>query len=180
MGFDSTAFRHTMGRFATGVTIVSARTNDGELIGMTANSLASVSLDPPLVLFCIGRKAVSYPAWHGVTSYGISILGDDQEALARRFANPLADKWQGLVPLSGVTGVPLLPGAMASIEATRETLADGGDHDIHIAHVLHLQVNDESARPMLFYGGRFGRLACEHFADDTREGVAAAVAQPQE
>ena len=159
--FDSLAFRHVMGRFATGVAVITAESGDdgaAARVAMTANSLTSVSLRPPLILFCVSRDANGFELWHEAKRYGISILAEDQTDLALRFAEPFADKWGDTAPVHGETGVPLIPGALATLEGTRERLIDGGDHEIHLIRVSALTVLDEARQPLVFFGGAFRGL----------------------
>ena len=106
--FSAQEFRAALGMFATGVTIVTARTTDGSVIGLTANSFNSVSLDPPLVLWSLAQAAASMPAFRAGSHYAINVLAADQKALAERFALKGADRWNGVSFTEGVGGAPLL------------------------------------------------------------------------
>src|SRR5690606_8708289 len=114
--FSSLEFRASLGMFATGVTIVTARTSTGELVGLTANSFNSVSLDPPLVLWSLARAAGSMAAFSNGLHYAINVLAADQQLLAERFAARVPDRWAGVNFTEGVNGAPLLAGAVASFE----------------------------------------------------------------
>src|SRR5688500_3356715 len=109
--FSSQEFRAALGMFATGVTIVTARTPEGDVIGLTANSFNSVSLDPPLVLWSLAQAAASLPAFRAGSHYAINILAADQKPLAERFALRGADRWKGVSFTEGMGGAPLLAGS---------------------------------------------------------------------
>ncbi|QTD45683.1 flavin reductase family protein [Ottowia testudinis] len=152
--FSPLEFRAALGMFATGVTIVSARTPSGELVGLTANSFNSVSLDPPLVLWSLSQRSLSLDAFRAGSHYAINVLAADQHALALRFATPLADRWKGVDWTPGVAGAPLITGAMAHFECFNKSRYDEGDHVIFIGQVEQVAHRPEAA-PLLFHGGRF-------------------------
>jgi flavin reductase (DIM6/NTAB) family NADH-FMN oxidoreductase RutF len=101
MAFDSREFRNALGNFATGVTIVTARSRTGEPLGLTANSFNSVSLDPPLVLFSLNRQAYSLRSFEEAGNFAINVLRDDQQDISQVFAQAVTDKWQGLASRPG-------------------------------------------------------------------------------
>lgn len=170
MTFAPADFRKALSLFPTGVAIVSARTDDGQLLGMTVSSFNSVSLDPPLVLFSVARSAASYAAWEAVATYGISLLARSQDDLSTRFAKSQADKWALVRPIDGPHGVPLIPGALANFECERYAVHDGGDHAIFVGRVLGISaVAAATADPLVFYGGRYasiGKAQVEHSHGD--------------
>ena len=125
--FAAFEFRSALGMFATGVTIVTARTATGELIGLTANSFNSVSLAPPLVLWSLARAAGSMPAFSTGSHYAINVLAADQRALAERFALKGADRWAGVAFQEGAGGAPLLAGAAATFECFNRSRYEEGD-----------------------------------------------------
>ena len=147
-------FRAALGMFATGVTIVTARAPDGQVIGLTANSFISVSLTPPLVLWSLSRAAASLPVFATGSHYAINILASDQKALAERFALKGADRWQGVNFDLGAGGAPLLHGAAASFECFNRSRYEEGDHVIFVGEVERCAWR-EGASPLLFHGGRF-------------------------
>lgn len=153
-GFSTPEFRAALGMFATGVTIVTARTADGELVGLTANSFNSVSLNPPLVLWSLSRLAGSLPVFRAGSHYAINILAADQRTLAERFAARGVDRWQGVAYTEGAGGAPLLVGAAAQFECFNRSRYDEGDHVIFVGEVEHCQ-HREGASPLLFHGGQF-------------------------
>jgi flavin reductase (DIM6/NTAB) family NADH-FMN oxidoreductase RutF len=147
-------FRTALGMFATGVTIVTARTATGELIGLTANSFNSVSLAPPLVLWSLARAAGSMPAFSTGSHYAINILAADQKTLAERFALKGADRWAGVSFTEGTGGAPLLAGAAATFECFNRSRYEEGDHVIFVGEVERCS-HRAGASPLLFHGGRF-------------------------
>ena len=152
--FSTPEFRQALGMFATGVTIVTARTADGTLVGLTANSFNSVSLSPPLVLWSLGRSAGSMQAFSTGSHYAINILCADQQDLARQFATKDIDRYQGVNFSLGRSGAPLLEGAAAHFECFNRSRYEEGDHIIFVGEVEHCS-HQTGASPLLFHGGRF-------------------------
>jgi len=140
--------------FATGVTIVTARTPAGVLVGLTANSFNSVSLQPPLVLWSLAQAAGSMAALSTGSHYAINILAADQKDLAERFASGRADRWQGVAYTDGASGAPLLDGAAASFECFNRSRYEEGDHVIFVGEVERC-THRAGAAPLLFHGGKF-------------------------
>ena len=140
--------------FATGVTIVTARAPTGALIGLTANSFNSVSLNPPLVLWSLSQGASSMSAFSTGSHYAINILAADQKALAERFASRRTDRWQDVPFTEGVCGAPLLNGAAATFECFNRSRYEEGDHVIFVGEVEHCSHRPQ-ASPLLFHGGNF-------------------------
>ena len=152
--FSAPEFRASLAMFATGVTVVTARADNGALIGLTANSFNSVSLDPPLVLWSLARAAGSLPAFSTGSHYAINILAADQKALAERFATREVDRWAGVAYAEGVGGVPLLTGSAAVFECFNRSRYEEGDHVIFVGEVERCS-HRQGASPLLFHGGRF-------------------------
>lgn len=140
--------------FATGVTIVTARTPEGQLVGLTANSFNSVSLAPPLVLWSLARAAGSMAAFSNGMHYAINVLAADQQALAEKFAARGVDRWAGVDFTEGVSGAPLLTGAAATFECFNRSQYSEGDHVIFVGEVERCNHRTE-ASPLLYHGGRF-------------------------
>ncbi len=140
--------------FATGVTIVTARAESGELIGLTANSFNSVSLEPPLVLWSLSRVAGSMPALSAGSHYAINILAADQKELAERFSTRREGRWDGVAWTAGISGSPLLAGAAATFECFNRSRYEEGDHVIFVGEV-ECCAHRAGAAPLLFHGGRF-------------------------
>ncbi len=140
--------------FATGVTVVTARTDSGDLVGLTANSFNSVSLSPPLVLWSLGRAAGSMAAFSTGRHYAINVLAADQQTLAERIAARDTDRWAGVGYTLGPGGAPLLDGAAASFECFNRSQYAEGDHVIFVGEVERCSHRPD-ASPLLFHGGRF-------------------------
>jgi flavin reductase (DIM6/NTAB) family NADH-FMN oxidoreductase RutF len=152
--FSPQEFRAALGMFATGVTIVTARTGDGQVVGLTANSFNSVSLSPPLVLWSLSRAAASMAVFSAGSHYAINVLAADQKALAERFAARGVDRWSGVAFAAGAGGAPLLHGAAASFECFNRSRYEEGDHVIFVGEVERCTHNP-GASPLLFHGGRY-------------------------
>ena len=152
--FSTQEFRTALGMFATGVTIVTARSQDGGVIGLTANSFNSVSLDPPLVLWSLARAAASMAAFRNGSHYAINVLAADQKALAERFALRGADRFKDVGYSEGIGGAPLLDGAAATFECFNRSRYEEGDHVIFVGEVERCSFRP-GASPLLFHGGRF-------------------------
>jgi len=151
---DPREFRAALGRFATGITIVTCMTPTGPL-GITANSFSSLSLDPPLVLWSPAKASSRYPHFHAATHYAIHVLGDDQQDLCQAFASS-GDAFDGLDWSQSPTGAPLIAGCLARFECRQVAVHDGGDHAIIVGQVARASTRDGA--PLLFSGGRFCRL----------------------
>ena len=159
MSLDDRRFRDALGQFATGVAVITTMTAEGERLGMTVSSFNSLSLDPPLVLFSLHRRAHSFAAWQQVSRYAINVLNEGQEELSNRFARAKGEKWIGVSPLSGKTGVPLLPNAVVAFECESYGRHDGGDHEIFVGRVVEMHENlAKRGRPLVFFGGRYRQL----------------------
>lgn len=152
--FSPAEFRAALGMFATGVTIVTARSSRGTLVGLTANSFNSVSLSPPLVLWSLSRAAASMPALSAGSHYAVNILAANQKELAERFATKNIDRWVDVAFTEGLGGAPVLAGAAASFECFNRSRYDEGDHVIFVGEVERC-THDAGASPLLFHGGRF-------------------------
>ena len=152
--FSPQEFRAALGMFATGVTIVTARTAEGAVVGLTANSFNSVSLDPPLVLWSLSRAAASLPVFSAGSHYAINVLAADQKALAERFALRGLDRFAGVAFDQGAGGAPLLHGAAATFECFNRSRYEEGDHVIFVGEVERCTWRD-GAMPLLFHGGRY-------------------------
>ena len=155
---DGKAFRIALGRFATGIVVVTAADRDGPTVGFTANSFSSVSLTPPLILFSLDRSSSGFEALANAQAYAVNVLGADQQGLSDRFASSEEDKWDGVDWKAGKTGAPLLPQAIAYFECTPYAQYKGGDHDIFVGEVQTYEA-DEKAAPLLYFGGRYHRLS---------------------
>src|SRR2546422_7398681 len=128
-GVDPAQFRQLLGRFATGVTVLTTRSPAGQPVGMTASSVASVSLEPPLVLVSVDQKNDMYPALRAAKRFVLNVLAADQEAVSRRFAEDHPNRFDGIGYRETRHGVPVLEGVLASIEGEKQAEAAGGGHN---------------------------------------------------
>lgn len=154
---DPTLFRKVLGHYPTGVVIVASKVDD-KPIGLAIGSFFSVSLDPPLVGFCVARTSSSWPRIEPTGVFGITVLAEDQQETSGRFASSVEDKFEGeqWVP-APVTGSPLLQGGVGHIDCELHSVSDGGDHLIVLGRVRHLEVHRPDAGPLLFFRGGYGR-----------------------
>jgi flavin reductase (DIM6/NTAB) family NADH-FMN oxidoreductase RutF len=151
---DSRAFRDALGRFATGITVITIATRDGPM-GFTANSFASVSLDPPLVLWSPARSAARFPFYAAARHYAIHVLGAEQSDLSGRFVRG-GTGFDGLAHETAEHDVPILPQALARFECLQVATHDGGDHLIIVGRVLRAMARD--GQPLIFSQGGYGRF----------------------
>lgn len=154
-------FRAVLGRFASGVAIATTIKphEDGQPVGVTVNSFTSVSLDPPLVLFCLKSQGSALPAFQAARLFAINLLGESQKELSGRFARNPHD-WTGLAWEVWETGAPVLPGSLATLDCRLETIHAGGDHEILIGRVLRLENRSDEA-PLVYHRGKYAWLAEE-------------------
>lgn len=156
MRIESSEFRRILGHWVTGVSVVAARSGE-RLCGLTANAVASLSLEPPLVLACIDRAADSHDCIQSAGSFSINILDADGERLARRFAAwDLTAKFDGVAHHQEITGAPILDEALAWLDCRIWAVHPGGDHTIVIGEVLGGDARE--GRPLLYYRGGYGRF----------------------
>lgn len=153
---DDRRFREVLGHFATGVTIITA-IDDDEPVGISANAFTSLSLDPPLVLFCVARSSSTWPRIQHARKFAINILGEHHEGLSQLFATKGADRFTSTPWRTGVSGSPVLDEAIAYVDCELEAEYPGGDHLIVVGRVVDLDVRD-GGRPLLFYKGSYGRI----------------------
>ncbi len=157
---DTRSYRDLIGRFATGVTVVTV--NDaGQHRAMTANAIASVSLDPLLVLVCIERSASMHDPIHHAGFYGINILAEDQLPVSQLFSRhgELAEPMGGVPFRLGETGTPLIEGTLGWLECEVWREYDGGDHTIFVGRVVNLELARADATPLVFFAGRYRGIA---------------------
>ena len=152
----ATSLRAALGRFATGVTIITCRGADGGPVGLTANSFTSLSLDPPLVLWSLRQASASLAAFQAADHFVINVLAETQVDLSRRFAAATTDKFAEGVWVDGHGGAPVLGGCAAVFECRTETRQIAGDHVLFIGRVLRLA--DLAVAPLLFQGGHYRML----------------------
>ncbi|RED55535.1 flavin reductase (DIM6/NTAB) family NADH-FMN oxidoreductase RutF [Cohnella lupini] len=148
-----------MGKFATGITVITTRDAEGKPQGMTVNAFTSLSLDPPMLLVCLDNKSATLKHILESKSFCVNILSADQENVSRSFARRGdVDKFEGIPYLEGVAGVPVLDACLAYVVCGLHKAVEGGDHQILLGDALHLNVQQADATPLVFYGGKYGYL----------------------
>jgi flavin reductase (DIM6/NTAB) family NADH-FMN oxidoreductase RutF len=150
--------RSTLGSFATGITIITARATDGEPIGLTISSFNSVSLDPPLILWSLSLISPKLEAFRSASHYAVNVLAADQRWLSDRFAARGKDRFGGLPQRAGLGGAPLIEGCCAWFECANEAQYPGGDHAIFVGRVERFAQGDAQS-PLIFHNARYCQLA---------------------
>jgi len=153
---DQDSFRAVLGRFASGVTVITALDEAGRDQGMTVSAFCSLSLDPPLVLFCVDRAASMYESFEKAEGFTVNILSEGQEPIARRFSGPDPNRFDGIGYERGMNGVAILDEVLGYLECTRVAVHDGGDHRIHVGAVQ--VAHSVEGRPLLYYRGGYAQL----------------------
>jgi len=153
---DPRAFRRALGNFATGVTVMTAATSDGQKVGVTANSFNSVSLEPPLVLWSIDKRSNSYDVFERATHFAVNVLAADQINISNQFARPSDDKFAGIIHEAGEGGAPLLADCSARFQCEKYQQVDGGDHWILIGKVVAF--DDLGRSPLLYHQGAYSMV----------------------
>ena len=169
-GPDAAALRRVLGCFVTGVTVVTARDGGGGPHGFTANSFTSVSLDPPLVLVCVGREVEGLEVYRGCEGFAVNMLADSQRTISEAFAADLPDRFAGVRWREGRYGSPILDGCIACLECASWQRIEAGDHLILIGRVLAFARSP--GRPLAFCHGRYVSLSGER-AGIVRDGARA-------
>lgn len=152
-GFDPQAFRAALGTFTTGVTIITTQAEDGSPVGITANSFNSVSLNPPLVLWSLSKKARSLPVFSGGKHWNVHVLSSEQESLSGRFATQGEDKFAEIPFDNGVSEAPLLQDCTARFQCRTAFQYEGGDHVIFVGEVLAFDHSERA--PLAFQSGQY-------------------------
>ncbi|HYH20865.1 MAG TPA: flavin reductase family protein [Azospirillum sp.] len=150
------ALRDAYGRYATGVAIVTTLDPVGTPVGLTVNSFASVSLDPPLVLWSLMRGSASLDVFRDAGRFAVNVLTEEQRALSDRFAARVADRFAGIAWEPGLGGLPLLPGCLARFECTGHSHVEAGDHVVFLGRVHRFEHRDGT--PLLFFASRYAEL----------------------
>ncbi|MGH8923709.1 MAG: flavin reductase family protein [Acidimicrobiia bacterium] len=151
------ALRRTFGLFATGVTVVTARADEGP-VGVAANAFCSVSLDPPLIVVCAGAQSESWPVIKAVGPFAVNVLAEGQAELCKRFSRKGVDRFAGVVERPGSTGAPLLVDAsVASFECLPHSEHVAGDHTLVVGRVVALH-EYEQRNPLVFFASEFRQL----------------------
>ena len=149
------AFKAVMGSFAAGVTVVTTVDGEGNKWGLTATAFTSVSLDPPLCLVCVDKRAGSLAALTASRKFAVNMLSADQEELSNHFASRSDDKFAEVAHSAGeATGCPLLDGALASMECEVHEIYAGGDHDIFVGKLVSTHVSDDGSA-LVYYRGKY-------------------------
>ena len=156
--FDASSFRDALSQFATGVTVITTRDRSGRPFGTTANAVSSVSLRPPLVLACLRQESETLAALLQRRRFAINVLHSSQAELSDRFATAAADDTWDAVSHRSVESIPLLEGAIATLECELHDLAEGGDHAVVVGHVVALDDAADGGDPLLFYAGSYRRI----------------------
>jgi flavin reductase (DIM6/NTAB) family NADH-FMN oxidoreductase RutF len=157
VSIDPREFRQALGCFATGITVVTTASREAGMVGITANSFKSVSLDPPLVLFSLDRRAYSLAAFHSAGHFAINVLSKGQRHLSVIFATPLIDKWDNVHYELWDTGCPILTDTLANFECKTQHIYDGGDHLIFVGRVQKMRFAADG-EPLLFFRGGYRHM----------------------
>ena len=157
MPVEAAEFRHALGHFASAVTVVTAKLADGKLAGITVTAFSSLSLEPPLVLICIDKRARIHDHFERDRFFAVNILAADQETVSRRFASREPDPFHETGYTAGASGTPLLHDAVAAIECKVVDLLPGGDHTIVVGQVEATQIKE--GKPLLYFRGGYAELA---------------------
>ena len=153
---DHDAFRAVMGRFASGVTVVTSVDADGDDEGMTVSAFCSLSLDPPMILFCVDRSASMFESLAVAPGFIVNILSESQEPLARRFSGPDPNRFEGIGYSRAPSGPVILDEVLGYLNCKRVASYDGGDHRIFVGEVEAAEANE--GRPLLYYRGGYAQL----------------------
>lgn len=156
-GSDQRTLRDALGSFATGVTVVTCLDAEGRPFGLTVNSFTSVSLEPPLLLVCISKRARCAPAIRTAGHFAVNVLQTGQQPASIRFSTRDEDRFGGTPWSTGETGAPLLLESLAVFECERSAVHDGGDHDIVVGRVVRASF-DPHLDPLLYFRGSYRRL----------------------
>ena len=156
MSITKNEFRAALGRFASGVTVVTTKDRSGRLHGITVSAFCSVSLEPPLILVCIDKQTGSHQAFEETDAFVINILHEDQQHYSDQFASALPDKFDGIKFTENSHGVPVLTDALANLECSLTNRHDNGDHTIFVGEVLKSRVSD--GEPLVYFQGNYRKL----------------------
>lgn len=156
MAITRDEFRAALGRFASGVTIVTTRDAEGRLHGITVSAFCSVSLEPPLILVCIEKTTGSHYAFLESSSFVVNLLSSEQQYLSDRFASRLPDKFETVKYQTGIDDLPVLSGALANLECRLQNSHDAGDHTIFIGQIERATVRD--GEPLVYFHGNYRKI----------------------
>jgi flavin reductase (DIM6/NTAB) family NADH-FMN oxidoreductase RutF len=156
MPINKNEFRQALSRFASGVTVVTARDADNHLHGITVSAFCSVSLEPPLVLVCIEKRAGSHHAFQTGKAFVVNLLATHQQHISDRFASRVADKFEGIAYKNGIESLPLLDDALANLECVLKYSYDAGDHTIFVGEIENAHVSD--GEPLIYFHGNYRKI----------------------
>lgn len=156
MAISKDEFRAALGRFPSGVTVVTTRDREGRLHGITVSAFCSVSLDPPLVLVCIDKNTGSHHALTETDAFVVNVLREDQQYISDRFASFLPDKFEAVKYRAGIDDLPVLEDALANLECRLVHSYDGGDHTIYVGQIERATVND--GQPLVYWHGNYRKI----------------------
>jgi flavin reductase (DIM6/NTAB) family NADH-FMN oxidoreductase RutF len=157
MAISREEFRAALGRFASGVTVVTTKDNSGKLFGITVSAFCSVSLEPPLILVCIEKDAGSHHAFEQSKSFVVNILHEGQQQVSNHFASHLEDKFSDVEYSSGIGDLPVLTDALVNLECNLKYSYEGGDHTIYVGEVEKVSVRDEN--PLIYWHGNYREIS---------------------
>ena len=156
MAISREEFRAALGRFASGVTVVTTKDETGKLFGITVSAFCSVSLEPPLILVCIEKNAGSHHAFLQSKAFVVNVLREDQDRLSNHFASHLEDKFSGVDYSSGIEDLPVLTDALVNLECRLHNFHEGGDHTIFVGEIETATIRDEN--PLVYWHGNYRRI----------------------
>ena len=158
MSISERNFRAALGRFASGVTVVTTVDRKGMRHGITVSAFCSVSLDPPLILICINKTTHSHPAFEINASFVVNVLSENQEDLSNHFASPIADKFDSVEYTETKDGIPVLKNALVNLECRLIYAHEGGDHTIFVGEIEKSKVSKKHDKPLIYYHGEYRKL----------------------
>lgn len=158
MSIDQKTYRNALGCFATGITVITTKGAKDEQIGVTINSFASVSLEPPMVLFSLKSESLLNQFFKDSEVYNVNILAEGQEEISNLFAGPAEDKFDQVSWREGVNGAPILNNILASLECKLVTAYEGGDHIIYLGEVTKINCPGDEGKPLLYFRGSYEAL----------------------
>jgi flavin reductase (DIM6/NTAB) family NADH-FMN oxidoreductase RutF len=157
VSIDQTKFRRVLGHFATGITVVTGLKENKTPVGLTVNAFTSLSLSPPLVLFCLDKKTASIDAFDKGNGFALNMLNKNQKDLSVIFSTKVEDRFAKVEHTFWDTGVPILTGCLANLECKIEAIHDGGDHLIIVGLVGRLHQSDNGS-PLLYFNGNYAQI----------------------
>jgi flavin reductase (DIM6/NTAB) family NADH-FMN oxidoreductase RutF len=149
-------FRNALSRFASGVTVVTTKDNDGNFQGLTVSAFCSVSLEPPLILVCIDKETVSYQAFEESGSFVVNILSEKQQHISNQFASPIANKFAGIEFSTNGNEIPILKDALVNLECSLKKAYDGGDHTIFVGEIERSHISE--GNPLVYCHGQYREI----------------------